>query len=198
MEAVPRSMSADMSDKSLVRTKFRQARAQFSARSGAAVRADLETHIQRLIRDLTVPGLQVALYRPMKDEAQFALVPERDFFYPHLDGDSLQFLKPRGPFKTSRFGIEEPDPVSSEAMDLARPMLIFCPAVAVDSRGVRLGMGKGYYDRFFANYPQATRAAVVYQIQVSKLPLPADGWDQNLDWIVTETMILRTLNTRSN
>jgi 5-formyltetrahydrofolate cyclo-ligase len=53
-------------------------------------------------------------------------------------------------------------------------------------------MGKGYYDQFFSSYPQAIRVAVVFQIQFSKLPLPVDSWDQPLDWIVTESMILRT------
>jgi 5-formyltetrahydrofolate cyclo-ligase len=68
--------------------------------------------------------------------------------------------------------------------------------VAADQFGTRLGLGKGYYDRFFAQFPQALRVAVIFQIQFSKDPLPVDSWDQPLDWIVTESMILRT-STRS-
>jgi len=192
VEAVPQDMSGDMADKSSVRSEFRQARAEFARGSGSRVRAALETHIQRLIRDLAVPGLQVAFYRPLKDEPQFALTPEREFFYPRLDGERLDLLRPHGPFLTNRYGIEEPDPAQSEPINPSKPMLVFCPAVAVDSRGVRLGMGKGYYDRFFSDHPSAIRAAVVYQIQVSRHPLRADSWDQPMDWIVTETMILRT------
>jgi len=179
-------------DKPSLRSQFKKTRAEFTVLQGQIVRPILETHIQRLIRDLTEPGLQVCLYRPMSDEPQFALAPEREFFYPRLDGEDLQFFRPRGPFTTNRFGIEEPDPQCSEPLDLKNPMLVFCPAVAVDTRGVRLGMGKGYYDRFFSAAPLAQRAAVVYQVQVSTAPLHADSWDQPMDWIVTEKMILRT------
>lgn len=184
-------------DKTSVRSQFRKTRAEFTARSGPIVRPLLETHMQRLIGDLTEPGLQVCLYRPMPDEPQFALAPEREFFYPRLDGDDLQFLRPRGPFVSGKLGIEEPDPAAADPIDLNKPMLVFCPAVAVDTHGDRLGMGKGYYDRFFTDHPAAVRAAVVYQVQVSTAPLHADSWDQPMDWIVTEKMILRTLR-RSN
>ena len=184
-------------DKSLLRLKFKKARAQFADDYGGEVRPVLETHIQRLIRDLAEPGLQVCLYRPMADEPQFALTPEREFFYPRLEGDELRFFRPHGPFVSNKFGIAEPDPTHSQELDRKKPTLVFCPAVAVDSKGSRLGMGKGYYDRYFSSHPSAIRAAVVYQIQVSLLPLHADSWDQPVDWIVTETMILRTLR-RSN
>jgi 5-formyltetrahydrofolate cyclo-ligase len=53
-------------------------------------------------------------------------------------------------------------------------------------------MGKSYYDRFFARHARCLRIGVVYHVQVSTDPLPADSWDQPLDWIVTEKMILRT------
>jgi 5-formyltetrahydrofolate cyclo-ligase len=187
----------DLGDKPSLRSKFRKARAQFTEREGAAVQPLIETHIQRLIRDLSEPGLQVCLYRPMADEPPFALTPEREFFYPRLEGGDLKFYRPHGPFIKSKLGIEEPDPDAAAPLDLKKPMLVFCPAVAVDTRGSRLGMGKGYYDRFFALQPAASRAAVVYQIQVSPGPLHADSWDQPVDWIVTEKMILRTLR-RSN
>lgn len=184
-------------DKPSLRLKFKKARAKFAEASGRAVRSAIETHIQRLIRDLAEPSLQVCLYRSLADEPQFALKPEREFFYPRLDGDDLRFFRPHGPLSKGKFGIEEPDPALSRELDPSQPTLIFCPAVAVDSRGSRLGMGKGFYDRYFTSHPTAVRAAVVYQIQVSLLPLHADSWDQPVDWIVTETMILRTLR-RSN
>lgn len=184
-------------EKSLARSEFKKARAEFSAHFGHVVRPTLETHIQRLIRDLTEPGLQVCLYRPMPEEPQFALTPEREFFYPRIAGDDIHFFRPRGPFIKGKYGIEEPDPSKADPLDSKKPMLVFCPAVAVDTRGARLGLGKGHYDRFFSDHAGAQRAAVVYQIQVSTLPLHADSWDQPVDWIVTEKMILRTLR-RSN
>lgn len=193
MEVIPR----EQGDKPTLRLKFKNERAEFDALSGASVQPLIEAHIKRLIGDLNEPGIQVCLYRPMKGEARFAITPEREFYYPRLEGEELKFLRPRGPFKKSKLGIEEPDPSKADALDLSRPILVFCPAVAVDAQGGRLGMGKGYYDRFFARNPDAHRAAVVYQIQFSTVPLHADSWDQPVDWIVSEKMILRSLR-RSN
>lgn len=193
MEVLPR----EQGDKPSLRLKFKNERVEFDARAGAQAQPLIETHIKRLIHDLSEPGLQVCLYRPMKGETRFAITPEREFFYPRLNGDDLEFLRPRGPFILSKLGIEEPDPSKADGLDPAQPVLVFCPAVAVDARGSRLGMGKGYYDRFFARRPDAHRAAVVYQVQVSTVPLHADSWDQPVDWIVSEKMILRSLR-RSN
>jgi 5-formyltetrahydrofolate cyclo-ligase len=61
---------------------------------------------------------------------------------------------------------------------------------------MRLGLGKGYYDRFFAHHPDVLRVGVVFHVQVSSHPLPADSWDQAMDWIVSEKMILR-VNARN-
>lgn len=184
-------------DKSLLRRDYREARASFARESGARVRASLEHNISRLIRDLDTANLQVAVYRPREDEPQFEVKPVSAFYYPRMEGQKLRLLRPAKGFTKGPLGIEEPVEEGAKEINTAKPMLVFCPAVAVDLQGARLGMGKGFYDRFFADHPQASRAAVVYQIQVSKDPLPVDKWDQPVDWIVTESMILRTSTTRS-
>ena len=180
----------DAATKGALRQKFREARSAFVRKAGpAAVRA-LSQNLQRIIEDLGLP--QIAVYSPLSDEAAFELRGE--FFYPRLTGDSMQFLKPDADhnFQPGALGIAEPEPETSTPLDLSRPALICCPAVALDWQGHRLGMGKGYYDRFFSCHPRPLRVGVAFQIQVSKDPLPVDSWDQPLDWIVTEEMILRT------
>ena len=183
--------AAPRADKKSLRQEFIQARREFSKTHGSAVRDRLSENMRRLIQDLTAPQLQVGLYRPMSEEAAFDLQPSQQFFYPVLAGQSLKFYSPRGKWLNNVFGISEPDPKTSEAADPNKPMLIFCPAVAVDHRGTRLGMGKGFYDRFFHDHPNALRVGVIYHSQLSKDPLPADSWDQALDWIVSENLILR-------
>jgi 5-formyltetrahydrofolate cyclo-ligase len=116
------------------------------------------------------------------------------FFYPRIVDSTLKFFRPLAneAFDEHEYGMLEPIPAQSEAWDPRRPSVVFCPAVAVDGSGRRLGLGKGFYDRFFSEHPEATRVGVVYQVQISSDPLPADSWDQTLDWVITDKMILRT------
>ena len=172
-----------------LRQEFREVRLGFSKNSGAVVRTALKSNILRLLVDLTSEGDEIGAYSPTPEEAQFSDLPDNNYFFPRIEGEELHFYRPSGPMIKNHLNILEPDS-SSKPMTSGR--LILTPAVAVDSVGNRLGMGGGYYDRFFARHSDCIRVGVVYQVQVSRHPLPAESWDQPLDWIVTENMILRT------
>ena len=80
------------------------------------------------------------------------------------------------------FGILEPD----EGCPLVQPAkeaLCLVPALAVDERGNRLGYGKGYYDRFLADWEGVTMCAV-YACCVAPT-LPHDGYDLPVQMILT-------------
>ena len=65
---------------------------------------------------------------------------------------------------------------------------VLLPLVSFDTLGGRLGMGGGFYDRYFAE--SATRPwmiGVAYNIQHSEQRLPAQPWDIPLDALVTES-----------
>jgi 5-formyltetrahydrofolate cyclo-ligase len=186
------NLALKTTDKSALRRQFRDLRATFVKRAGAKASTGLSQNLQRLIGDLAIA--QVAVYSPLADEASFTL--QGEFFYPRLTGDEMAFWRPTAghDFTPGALGIAEPEPEKSAPLDPNQPMLICCPAVSLDWQGRRLGMGKGYYDRFFSSHPSAIRVGVAFQVQVTKDPLPVDSWDQTLDWIVTEEMILRTSN----
>lgn len=181
-------------EKSALRREFRDARARFAAANGPAASARLTEHLRRLLGDLSSVGHQVTLYRARPDEAQANLAPLSEYYYPRLTGKGrMEFLRPKhaDAFELNSFQIPEPIQHSAERLDPRRPVIICCPAVAIDWQGGRIGMGKGYYDRFFQDHPKAVRVGLVYQVQMSKAPLPVESWDQPLDWIVTDKMILR-------
>jgi 5-formyltetrahydrofolate cyclo-ligase len=72
---------------------------------------------------------------------------------------------------------------------------ILLPGSVFDERGGRFGYGGGYYDRFLAKNPAATRIGLAFDLQIiEKAPLSAH--DQILDLVVTETRIIagRTKN----
>ena len=66
---------------------------------------------------------------------------------------------------------------------------ILLPGSVFDKRGGRFGYGGGYYDRFLAKIPAATRIGLAFDLQIiDKAPLSAH--DQILDLVVTETRVI--------
>jgi 5-formyltetrahydrofolate cyclo-ligase len=55
-------------------------------------------------------------------------------------------------FTKNRFNIFEPD--GNEVIDPQLIDAVFVPLLAFDSRGYRVGYGKGYYDRYLAGCAQ--------------------------------------------
>ena len=91
----------------------------------------------------------------------------------------------------NHLGILEPCPQKSPLKQANQDSLICVPALCIDKKGIRVGYGGGYYDRFLAKYPQATTMGVVYHSHLcSKLPM--DAWDIPLDYICTEKGIIKT------
>jgi 5-formyltetrahydrofolate cyclo-ligase len=69
--------------------------------------------------------------------------------------------------------------------------LLILPLVAVDARGLRLGMGGGFYDRTLAHAPhRPNRMGLAYDFQC--VPhLHTHAWDQALDCVLTPSGIRR-------
>ena len=75
------------------------------------------------------------------------------------------------------FGLLEPPEPWLPATALAQASLVLVPALAVDSRGVRLGRGRGFYDRSLVHAnPQALLIAVVRDEELVD-ELPAEPHD---------------------
>ena len=63
--------------------------------------------------------------------------------------------------------------------------VILVPWLVFTRDGKRLGRGKGYYDRFLANYPDAEKLWLCFSCQLVE-DLPMEGWDVVLDQIIVE------------
>ncbi|MDA7951329.1 MAG: 5-formyltetrahydrofolate cyclo-ligase [Pirellulaceae bacterium] len=69
--------------------------------------------------------------------------------------------------------------------------LVLVPGVAFDRQGNRLGYGKGYYDRFLQACPKKVASVgLSFDCQVVD-KVPADSLDVPLDFLITETKIVR-------
>ncbi len=82
------------------------------------------------------------------------------------------------------FGTFEP----AASADIVVPETVVVPLAAFDGSGNRLGYGGGYYDRTLADLRKSGNVlAVGYAYAGQEVAaLPADSFDQRLDWIVTE------------
>lgn len=90
-------------------------------------------------------------------------------------------------FYRHRLGMLEPR--GQRGRLVAQLDVLIMPLVAVDQRGIRLGMGGGFYDRTLAHAPaRPYRIGLAYPFQQLAL-LPARPWDQALDAVVTPELI---------
>ncbi len=81
------------------------------------------------------------------------------------------------------------EPMTDEVIDVERDIICFTPLIACSRDGSRLGRGRGYYDRFFAEHPHIWRVGVCYSAQILD-SIPTEPHDQKLDCVVSEEGIL--------
>lgn len=135
----------------------------------------------------------VMLYAALADEVSLsrliadACARGKRVWLPVVDGDNL-IIRRYQDGKTAisdSFHIEEPtaDAPELEPGKYDRLALAIIPGRAFTRDGVRLGRGKGYYDRFLAHY-QGLTIGVGFSCQICDT-LPADKWDKKVDRVVT-------------
>ncbi len=174
----------------MIKQDFRSALLTQRKQLGASqVQANSEHVVKHIINsELWQDSRHIAIYFPFNGEIDLSpLLKEttKDIYLPAIKGQSMQFHchRPNLILRPHRFGILQPDYVSgheSHTLDLC-----LMPLVGFDFNGNRLGMGGGYYDRFFANKPPTIMAGVAHSFQhISQLP--TDPWDVKLQHIFTE------------
>lgn len=96
--------------------------------------------------------------------------------------------------KSGVFGIPDPKP-DLTPFGGSGNLTIFVPGLAFGPKGERVGRGKGYYDRILAKFPDALRVGICFDVQMfRKEEVPQQKHDQAMDYIVTESEIVRTGN----
>jgi 5-formyltetrahydrofolate cyclo-ligase len=60
------------------------------------------------------------------------------------------------------------EPVKNCPLVQAREGLVLVPGVVFDTKGARYGYGKGYYDRYFARFPELYRMGLAYANQMEE------------------------------
>lgn len=120
----------------------------------------------------------IGLFSPLPSEPDINILwqalPPRTACYPRVEGDELCFhhVPDLASLRPSRWGLLEPLPETSTLVPPAALDLIIVPGIAFTHDGHRMGRGRGYYDRFLAQCPEAVLIGVCFSEQlVPALPL---------------------------
>lgn len=142
---------------------------------------------------------KIGMYYPIgseimtQDIIQEALSEGKEVFLPKVVGKNIEFRK-----------IESVSNLENGAFDIMEPRnecpinnkldVILVPTVGISPKGVRLGYGHGFYDRFLAENKIET-ISITMEKQIVK-NIPASEHDAIIDWIVTEDRIIDTSKIR--
>ena len=131
----------------------------------------------------------IACYFPIGSEVDTSdvmldiLQQNKNLLLPKIINDNIEFYVVPNLEKLEKgsFEIMEPKDSCKKAAEIN---CVLIPTVGVSKAGIRLGYGKGYYDRFLSS-TNAVKISLTYSKQIIK-SIPSDSHDIKIDWIVTE------------
>jgi len=88
--------------------------------------------------------------------------------------------------ETGQLGILTP--VSSAPVN-EKPDVCITPGLGFTENGLRIGFGRGYYDKWFSEHPVIQKIAMAYECQIIE-EIPTNNMDVPVDLIVTEERII--------
>lgn len=164
-EEVRRQKSRTIWRKVLRLTAFRQAKTVF-----CYVALPYEVQTWQMIESMLAKGKRVVVPVAKPQTKRLALSEVRNPARELARGAHGVFEPSRGVFR----------PVSVEAVDLA-----LVPGIAFDRKGLRLGHGQGYFDRFLARLPKDTpTVGLAFRFQLFD-SLPAAAHDRAVSQVLT-------------
>jgi 5-formyltetrahydrofolate cyclo-ligase len=132
------------------------------------------------------PATDVILRSIVGDASKELVVPITRVKESRLD---LSLVRDLSDLKPATFNV--PEPVHESIIDPATLDLVIVPCLAVDTRGMRLGYGKAYYDKLLAILPPRVQTmALAFEFQVFP-EIPAAHHDKPVKVVVTEKRFIR-------
>ncbi len=141
------------------------------------------------------------LYTPAAGEVDTMQIIERSYMYnkiivlPAFDEETCQMtlLKVDDPAKDLVQGPRgnlEPDPARCKVVPIDCLDIAIIPGLAMDEKGGRIGLGKGYYDRLIPDLPITTRkVGLVFEDQI-RSAVPMESHDKYVDIVITESRVI--------
>ena len=126
-----------------------------------------EIPLHEVLEAVLADGKRLWLPRVLPEPGRMEMVPVAD-----LDGGVVP----------GKWGIREP---SGDSLPVPARILVLVPGEVFDLHGGRIGKGGGYYDRWLAAHPDATRVGIAWDRQVHPGNLPQSTTDRPMDHLLT-------------
>jgi len=111
----------------------------------------------------------VGLFSAIKHEPDLSplLKDSKIWLLPKVSGDNLIYVRylSQSLLIKSELGILEPQGLKDESSSLD---LVIIPGIAFDTKGNRIGFGKGYFDRFLSSHQLPYLIGVAFPFQMQK------------------------------
>lgn len=182
--------------KQQIRARVRARRAELSVAERLASGASLSEQLVRLVTARNARSL--SSYMPVgsepdiRDFIAWADAEGLDVLFPSSRDDGLlDWIRPTGNgMVTGKYGIHEPLGTLLSPLAVSDVDLMLIPACAVDRTGMRLGWGRGYFDRTLGSMENRPPVfAVIYDEDLLDA-VPRDVHDVAVSGIVTPTRIV--------
>lgn len=177
-----------METKKQIRSRLRQRRESLSLEQMGSLSAEICRKLEE--QPWFFQTETICFYYPLGTEtnllplAEKALALGKTAAFPRVEGKEMEFYKAASleEFQEGSFHVMEP--VSRiPAAEPGRTVLV--PGLGFDRRGNRMGYGGGYYDRYFARYPECFKIGIAYEVQLVE-GLEPEMHDISMDAVVTE------------
>lgn len=173
-------------NKQALRAPLRQQRTQLNTDQIKRHSAQVVQHI--IAAPVWQQAQHVAIYWPCHGEIDLTALlsnSDKQWYLPAIKGQAMQFQRhhPDLTLHPHRFGMRQPDFI--DGLSPAPLELCLMPLLGFDDQGNRLGLGGGFYDRYFAHNMHTILAGVAHAFQ-QVAQLPTDSWDVKLQHIFTE------------
>jgi 5-formyltetrahydrofolate cyclo-ligase len=156
-----------------------------------STRQALEERLAQIVLPHLITARAVAAYHPLRDEISplplVELLGDRvKVGFPWFADRDSRFLWREGPAtEPSPWGVLQPPADAPPVV----PDIVLVPLVLADREGVRIGHGKGHYDRALAHLRESGSTLFIiglgWEVQISDEPLPSEPWDIRLDAVAT-------------
>ena len=160
----------------------------------------MEIHAQKILSKLKKmksfsEAKSVGCYYSIGSEVQtnniikFLLEGKKIVSLPKVAHDTMVFRKIENVAKLEKGNFDISEPKESCPIEENHDVVLV-PSIGLDNEGNRIGYGYGFYDRYLTKN-DSTKIALTYSKQIVK-SIPTSKYDVKMDWIVTETDIIKT------